>query len=423
MIIYKSNLTAIALATAAVFGTFGAFAAELPEGTVISKDNVDKIKLDTFEGKTIGSLLTDKIAYQIKNFNLKLPLVHSKPVKVDPKFTEMTKKYSAGVKFDPATREVSGWTAGLPFPTISESDPYAGDKLIWNFYLATQVDGSDLQNKVAFLYIDGKKGLDKMMELVYTRVYFAGRLDSDKPVIGDDNVLSKTLLSFIFPYDARGLSTLTTHYNSPKLDDSFLYVKSMRRTRRLSGNNLLDSIGSSDILQDDVNLWNARPSWYPKIKLVGKRWILAMAHGKKAIWDKSKNGTPEAFPQIDLKNAPYWNPVEVWEPREVYVVEAEAPAEHVYGKKILYMDADLNTNLVWLYEVYDKKGEFWKFGYSGITEDVGKQSGVKYRHLSWQAIIDFKAMHATSPYIYDWKLDSGLKPSDVSLEKLESDAK
>jgi hypothetical protein len=417
----KPAISLLALALAASHAV--AFAAELPPGTVISKENLDKIRNDTFEGKTIGSMLTEKVELQIRNYNLQLPLVHSRPVVVDPRFGELTRKYAEQVKFDPATREVSNWTAGLPFPAIAQNDPHAGDKLLWNFYLAAQLEGSDIKNMLAQLFIDGKKGVDKVTEMNYYRYYAKGRLDQKNPTEGDGKILSRTMFQFTAPYDMRGLSILTFHYDGPQLDDSWLYVKSMRRVRRLSGNNLLDAIGGSDILQDDVNLWNARPTWYPRIKLVGKRWILAMAHANKHVWDKSKKGTPEEFPATDLKKAPYWNPVNVWEPREVYVVEAEAPAEHVYGKKVLYMDSDLGANMIWQSEVYDKKGEFWKHGFFSTYESVGKQSNVKYRHPTSHNFFDFKAMHGTIVYIYDWVMDAGMKAEDVSIDKLEAGAK
>lgn len=415
----------LAPACALVLACFAApaWAEELQAGTVISKANLDKVRNDTFEGKTIASLLTDKVEMQIRQHNLQLTLARSKPIVVDPRFGEMTRKYADKVKFDPATREVSGWVGGLPFPTVAAGDPSAGDKLLWNFYLATQIEGSDVKNLLAQLYIDGKRGLDKVNEMTYYRYYMKGRLDQKEPTIGDGKILSKTMFQFTAPYDVRGLSLLAFHYDGPQVDDSWLYLKSMRRVRRLSGNNLLDAIGGSDILQDDVNLWNARPSWYPRIKLVGKRWILAMAHAKKHVWDKSKKGTPDEFPSQDLKNAPYWNPVNVWEPREVYVIEAEAPSEHVYGKKVLYMDTDLNANMIWQSEVYDKKGEFWKHGFFSSEDSMGTTSGVKYRHPTSHNFFDFKAMHGTIAYIYDWKIDSGMKPEDVSIEKLEAGAK
>lgn len=45
-------------------------AAEVAEGTVISKDNLDKIRNDTFEGKTIGSMIPEKMELMIKNEGL-----------------------------------------------------------------------------------------------------------------------------------------------------------------------------------------------------------------------------------------------------------------------------------------------------------------------------------------------------------------
>ena len=54
----------------------------------------------------------------------------------------------------------------------------------------------------------------------------------------------------------------------------------------------MDPVGATDILQDDIACWSGRPSWYPKIKLLGKRWILAIAHTSHD-WNEAKKGTLE----------------------------------------------------------------------------------------------------------------------------------
>ena len=41
-------------------------AAELKEGTVIKAENIDQMLNETFEGKTIDSLLTEKIKWMVK---------------------------------------------------------------------------------------------------------------------------------------------------------------------------------------------------------------------------------------------------------------------------------------------------------------------------------------------------------------------
>src|SRR6266850_1986820 len=149
---FKKLCVQALLALAAGASVALSIAGELPVGTVIDKSNLDQVKNDTFEGHTIASMLTEKIEWQIRNWNLKIPLGHAKPSELDPRYGEATKKYSGQVKFDPQTREVTGWVAGLPFPNVSETDPYAGEKLIWNFYYAAP-EGDITENRNAFLLV------------------------------------------------------------------------------------------------------------------------------------------------------------------------------------------------------------------------------------------------------------------------------
>lgn len=393
-----------------------AHAAELPAGTVIEKANIDKVKSDTFDGHTIGSLLTEKLEWQIRNTGLKIPLGHAKPVQLDQKYLEATKKYAGTAVFDEKTREVTGWQAGIPFPNVSPNDPFAGDKLIWNFYYASP-EGDVINNKVTFLMVSGEKGMESTQDWVFRRFYMKGRLSDDKPVLGDGSILSKTLLAATGPEDIRGLGTFTVRYDSPKLEDSWAYIKSARRIRRLSGGAWMDPVGGLDILNDDIYVWNARPSWYPKIKLLGRRWILAISDAKLG-YTPSKKGTPDEWKTVDLNNAPYWNPVQTWQPREVWVIEGTPPAEHPYGKKVVYMD--VNYPRVYMGEAYDKKGEFWKFINFHMTPSVG-EDGTKYVSSIQGDVIDFKARHASIYLFRGYKLnESKIKESDMTYSALES---
>ena len=416
---FNLELTRAIVAASICLWAEAGFAAEVAEGTVISKDNVDKLKGETFEGKTIGSMITEKVEWQIKNWNLKLKLGHSKPLELDPKFIAATKKFSPEVKFDPATREVTGWKAGIPFPEVSDTDPNAGDKLIWNYYYASP-EGSTINNQVSYLYITADKGIDKVLDINFLRYFYKGRLDKGEAVEGDGKSLSNTLIFFKYPYDVRGLSTFTIRYDTPQLEDNWVYVKSARRTRRLSGSSWMDPIGGSDQLNDDIYVWNARPSWYPKIRLLGKRWVLAATQAK-AIKDESKKGTPDEFPTVDLKAPPYWNPVETWQPREVYIIEGTAPAEHPYGKKVVYMDVAYPR--IYFGEIYDKKNEFWKFVLFNTAPTKG-ETGIKYLSSIQGHTIDFKARHATIFINHAFRLDEpGIKPADISMSRLEAESR
>lgn len=391
-------------------------AAELAPGTVIEKSNIDKVKADTFEGKTIGSMLTEKVEWQIREWGLKITLSRAKPVELDRRYLEATRKYAAAVKYDPKTREASGWVAGIPFPNVSESDPDAGDKLLWNHYYASP-EGDTADNKATYLLISADKGLESTQDWQFLRYYFKGRLGGEHAVVGDSNVLTKTLFVATYPQDIKGLGTLTVRYDDPRVEDSWAYIKSARRVRRLSGGAWMDPIGGLDQLNDDIYIWNARPTWYPKIKLLGKRWILAISDARKGH-NPAKKGTPEEWSSVDLKNWPHWNPVDTWQPREVYVIEGTTPPEHPYSKKVVYMD--VNYPRLYYAEAYDRKGDFWKF-INFHTAPAMSEDGIKYMASTQGETIDFKARHASIFAFRSNKLNGkDVKPDDFSIGTLEA---
>jgi hypothetical protein len=90
--------------------SIGSHAAELPAGTVISAENIDKIKNDTFEGHTIASLLTEKMEWRIRNNGWKLPLAKSQKVKLDP----VGEGLGSQCGQDQDQPKAARWTAGAP---------------------------------------------------------------------------------------------------------------------------------------------------------------------------------------------------------------------------------------------------------------------------------------------------------------------
>ena len=397
-------------------------AAELPAGTVISKDNLERIKGDTFEGKTIGSMIPEKMAYMITNQGLTLKIGHSKKIQMDAKYTEATRTLSKNVKFNPSDRTVTGWTAGMLFPpeAIKMDDPNAGDKVIWNLRAATYGATMDLRN-ISFVFISGDKGVERVQRWQSRRYYMEGRLDGGPVTVGDGSISQKTFLFATSPQDIRGLGTFSIRYNkadSAKPDDTWAYLKSVRRTRRLSGGAWMDPIGGTDQLYDDWDIWDAFPTKYRANKLVGKRWVFAVANSPEISVDVSKKDTPQEFPSVGLTEAPYFYPAKhiVWEPREVYVVEGTPPPEHPYSKKVVYMEVDFPRP--YLSEVYDQKGEFWKYMIFQNRPDVG-EDGYKAVMPVVGHVIDVKRRHSTT-WSSNMKANpKGVLESDISLEKLE----
>ncbi|BAW21156.1 DUF1329 domain-containing protein [Pseudomonas putida] len=392
-----------------------AVAAELPAGTVISAENIDQIKNNTFEGHSIASLLTEKMEWRIRNNGWKLPLVKSQEVPLDPAWVKASQANEGKVSINKEACRVDGWSAGVPFPSVDEKDPQAAEKLIWNWHLGQLLGDVSQVPLFVQLLVDGKTGIHADAVGEYTRYKMNGRLTGDKAVEGDGSERGRQLLYFKSPSDMKGVGTYTVMYDSEKVPDVWAYIPAVRRVRRLSGGAWMDPIGSSDQLQDDLDMFNARPCWYPGYKLVGKRWVLAVANGKTETWNPKGRDFNEKYPVLE-NQPPYWNMNnDVFEPREVYVVEATTPSVHPYSKKVMYMDAKYPR--IYYVEAYDRKGEFWKFmethSYLNKGEGDARTTGV--------AVIDFQRNHATFSLIDTATLKTNFdaKASDFSLQALQ----
>ncbi len=414
------------VAVAAIVGLSAqpAFAKELPEGQIIDKSNYDSIKNDTFENKTIASMVPEKLEWMIKNFGLTIKLGHSKKIEMDPKYVQATKELSKDVKFNPADRTVSGWKAGMLFPPESSKmdDPNAGDKVIWNLRAATYGATMDLRD-IAWVFADAKKGYERFQRFQSRRYYMEGRLDGGPVTVGDGTIAQKTYFVATHPQEIRGLGLFSVRYNqadSKKPDDSYAYLKSVRRTRRMSGGAWMDPIGGTDQLYDDWDIWDAAPTKYLKNKLIEKRWVLAIAHSPEMSVDNAvgDDNMPKKYPRINLSEAPYCNPAKdiVWEPREVYVVEGTPPPEHPYSKKVVYMEVDFPRPYLGYAE--DRKGEFWKMFVFQNRPDIG-DDGYKAVMPVIGHIIDVKRGHCTNWSSNMKSNPKGVKETDVSLNVLE----
>jgi len=416
--INRRNLVKICIATAIAGISQLSWSAEIAEGTVLSAANIDAIKNETLDGKPIGSLLTEKMEWRIRNNGWKLPLYKAKEIPLDPKWVKASQANIGKAKINPETHEVEGWGAGEPFPNIDPQDPQIAEKLIWNWHLGQLAGDVATAKTWTQLLIDGKKGIHAEPIAEFTRYNMKGRL-SGKTVEGDGKERSRQLLFFKEPAEVKGLGTFTIMYDSPQVPDSWVYVPAVRRVRRLSGGAWMDPVGSSDQLQDDLEIFNARPSWYKSYKLLGKRWILASAHAKLPAWNPNAKAFAERYPVLENVE-PFWNlNNDNFEPREVWVVEAITPDTHPYSKKILYMDTKYPR--IYQAEAYNRKGEFWKF--LEFHSNVFKgEDGFLSIQTSCGAIIDFQRNHATV-FLTDstqWFVNSAITSSSVSLGQLEA---
>ena len=431
--IFRNALAAAALG--AVFAGLGcpggaARAASAPEcggkevcpGIFLTAENFDALKGATLEGHTIGDLLTDKVAWQVREHGLKLRLVHATPFPKDPKLEAATARNRDSVTLDPETGMVKGWVAGNPFPDIREDDPQAGLKLVWNLTYGRMKGDAHEHPGIHFLLIDGPTGLERNQTWNLRRIYMKGRLRG-APVLGDGEIFAKTLLYAVLPQDIKGLGSFSIRYDTGKLDDSWAYVREVRRVRRLSGGAWMTPIGSTDELNDDFNTFNAYPTWYQDFKLVGKRYLLAPPQSSDN-WVVPGGATPaETYPLVELNQSPHWNIVDKWEVRPIYVIDATPPDEHPYSKRMMYLDAENYSP--YMADAYDRSGDFLRWMVRGYRFWPLEDDPQSVAHWPvWGNSVDFKRVHATA-FMADpnWKFNTVMSPEDVSLAVLESEGR
>jgi len=411
----------------------GVTAADLPAGFELNKDNLDANMDSTFGGHTIRDLVTDKLIWQVKGQNLRLYLKNSEPHKLDPEYIKWSENNKTRVTFDPATRAISGWEAGLPFPDLDPSDPHCGDKAAWNLFYGSPI-GTDMYFPTwVYLLVDGNSGLERVQGWAFFRYFTKGRWGTEPLVLGDEAVYHKTLIYAREPFDIKGLGIFTVKYDSPKLEDNWAYIRSFRRTRRLSGGAWMDPIGGTDQLNDDVEIFNAYPTWYPKYECTARRHMLIVNNANERRWVESESDPVKRYPSVALDEPPYWQPKDKWEPTEVLVVEAQTPPEHPYSKKVMYISPFYGR--AHQAETYDRKGEFWKYmnflqlalppGYESASNWAGvRKADDHYSTISTQGhTIDYQRRHATifvtSPAVVN---RVGQAADEVTLQRLEQAA-
>lgn len=424
----RGSLRTSSIAAVAALGV-GAWAScvvaeEIAPGTVVTAASIDRLNAGTFEGTTLSDLMIPRLDWQVRNHGLSVTLKKSQEPPLDPRQIAKTAKYKGQATLDPATHNIINYTAGIPFPDLKADDPEAGAKAIWNFYFGWRPFDIIL-GRFSYVLIDGRRGPDRTQEWWFRRYHMASRNTTEQDFEGDGSIYHKTLLFAQAPQDIKGLGTFSIRYMSPKLDDVWAYVRTVRRVRRLSGGAWMDPIGGTDELQDDIAIFNAHPTWYTQYKLLGKKKLLTVANSKwtydVGTWNENGKSIAEQFPHIDFGTAPYWNVHDRWEPRDVWVVEAVAPVEHPYSRKVVYIDA--KTWFATIGEAYDRKGDWWKwmqYATSPVTSADG--SGARFEQSAWIQFIDFQREHAThigisKEHHYN---PLGLSQDDFTLSQLES---
>ncbi len=319
----------------------GTASADVRPGDVITRANADAVK----------DLVSPGMYWCVqRGFPMKITETQKIPLR--RALTEATEKYSAQVRLSADGTRMEGFVAGRPFPRVDPNEPQAAMKLMYNFSYAIAFDDLDVRN---FDADTGPISLDRPLQVErhflidhFRRLYYVGRLYVDpKPALPNSEGYhyKETLKPLIEPFDLKGVGFLYYRYTDPaKQDDSWLYLPSLRRVRRLSTAQRSDALFGQDTDQDSYGGYAGAIAWMDW-KLLGARTVLA--------------SFKSALPVTWAEGAADWAFEAEWEKREMWVVEGVSKLpQYAYGKRVLFLDKE--TYLVLYSDIYDRSGELWK---------------------------------------------------------------
>jgi Protein of unknown function (DUF1329) len=187
------------------------------------------------------------------------------------------------------------------------------------------------------------------------RMYYNGRLYVDpKPELPNpEGIRFKEVLGpLVAPFDLKGISALEYRYiDAAKQDDTWLYVPSLRRVRRLSTAQRSDALFGQDTDVDSYYGYAGQVTWMDW-KFLGEREIVGIVHGQHypVKWNE----------KVD------WAFDETWEKRKVFVLEGVSKLpQYAYGKRVLFIDKE--TYGIPYSDIYDRSGELWKIWINDVS--------------------------------------------------------
>jgi hypothetical protein len=320
----------------------GAAYADVSPGDKITVDNADKVK----------DLVSPGIEWCVKH-GLPMTIIEPKRLEWPKAYKEATEKYAGQVKLAADGLSIQNYVAGQPFPNIDTKDPQVAIKIMYNYdYNFLVTDDVDLRNfdaDTGSIPTNGPMSVERHFLLDhFRRLFWTGRLYVEpKPEKPNPNGyrVQQGLYPILEPFDLKGVGALSNRYIDPgKQDDSWLYLPSLRRVRRLSTAQRSDALFGQDTDVDSYGGYAGAIAWMDW-KFLGEKEMLGIAHAKNypVKWDA----------KVD------WAPDEVWEKRKVYVIEGVTKLpQYAFGKRVIFIDKE-SWGIPYS-DMYDRSGELWK---------------------------------------------------------------
>ncbi|MEW5980231.1 MAG: DUF1329 domain-containing protein [Acidobacteriota bacterium] len=323
-------------------------------------------------------------------------------------YTENVGVYELDNEFDiveAKTGKKAVFIKGIPFPEISQEDPKAGAKIMYNAKSFRLQIGRFIVDDVLIRSIDRKAGQERYIACYASSMSFTG-YPGAKSLANPHNFEELVQVIVRHPYDMAGTALMDWQYIGVKPNMSYGYVPAIRRVRRMSPSDRCTSLFGTDFVRDDWSFATydgeiADVDW----KLIGREEVLGAWASKDLIrWVKTDMGwkpdpgerklTKYGFETDGWTGAPWINTAQTWVRRPVWVVEGQPKDPYYnYGKFVIYVDADVFAG-VWKL-IWDRSGEYWKtvsMSYVGAASEDGQYRGIA---IPLELIVDERAQHAS----------------------------
>lgn len=280
-----------------------------------------------------------------------------------PAWQDATAKFAGQARIGP-DESLETYTSGYPFdPTKIDclGDPNAGAKHIWNF--AYRWNGDGAYASYHYTYWDRGESLPLYFEGTSKSIRMAHRPEpsllekQDGDLFRNEKRVSSFGIEVTAPFDARNIQIMTYRYKESerplaqtKNDDTWVWVPTLRRVRRISSAQRTDAVAGTDFTFDDLLSFSGIVPQYTW-QCLGEQDVLAPVNSRVRAYpyDRDHNFGPYGLSFADDK----------WELRHAIKIRMDPKnADHPYHHKDLYLDRQTYTPLYSF--AYDLKNELWK---------------------------------------------------------------
>jgi uncharacterized protein DUF1329 len=347
---------ALAPAAAQAAEDAGALTPSFKPGDVISFDQLEKLK--PFLPEEFWNN-RDFFFYE----GMKLEIAPTGNYATPPEYDAATAKFKGQPRIGP-DNSLENYVAGLPFDPAQidcKGDPQAGVKWMWNF--DNQWDGDGSRASFFYSYWDRGEQLPLYYEGTAKTIELSSRIEKEYLDANAGDLFRGEKRKNAFgvqvdaPFDARGIMLMSYRYKSSdmprseaKNDDTWVYVPTLRRVRRISTAQRTDAVSGTDFTFDDLRSFAGIVPQYEWQCLADTKILAPMNTKVKAYpYEKDHNFGPYGLSFADDR----------WELRDTVVIRfIPKNTDHPYHHKDIYIDKQTLTALYSF--AYDSKEELWK---------------------------------------------------------------